>query len=836
MGLASSLSTALTGLNAAETMIDVAGNNIANANTIGFKESSVQFATQFLQTQGLGSSPTADSGGTDPEQTGLGVEVSAITPDFSQGTISVTSNPDDMAIQGDGFFIVQGSNGQQLYTRDGSFTTNAQNQLETSTGQVLLGQTVNDQFQLQNTTLQPLTIPLGAKSVAQATQNVVLQGSLPPSNSTNSASTPSIIESQALSDGSIPVPPNLGTSQNNLYAVAPPDVSGTMAAANNNASSGLTDGGTYQYQITYSYTLPNGQVESTPASAVVGPVTTSGAQEIDLSNIPAPPTPASGNPPIPAYTSVNIYRTDSSGTGSYDLVGSVAVNGSNPLSFTDTMSDATMQANAAANTASPLPYTLPSATLGAGSYSYYVVWANSTTGVQSQPTALIGPETLASSGSAIALNGIPSPPAGGVFNEMQIYRNTVANPSNFYQVATVPSGTTSYIDDAADSTISANPQINLNGPAINSGTLLTNVVALQNGNYTHPFQLGTINFSGTKGSNTLTAKSFTVTSTTTVADFENFVDQAFGIQAPNADPSNPIPGNPGFTITASGQLQFTGNNGTANALGISAASLSETLANGTTVPINLGFTTMQQASGTSTSTDFVVYDSLGDPVNVTLTMVLESTNSSGTTYRWFADSGDNQPSTGAGIAVGTGEITFDGSGNLTSETNTTVQIDRTGSAAVSPLQFNLNFGQVSGLAATSTSGASIEAASQDGSPPGTLSSFSVGANGIITGVFSNGVSQTLGQVVLAKFDNNAGLAQQGQNMFAAGVNSGLPIEGAPGSEGIGTLVAGATEESNTDVGGNLINLITASTTYRGGAQVISTVQQLYDTLLQLRTA
>ncbi len=378
--------------------------------------------------------------------------------------------------------------------------------------------------------------------------------------------------------------------------------------------------------------------------------------------------------------------------------------------------------------------------------------------------------------------------------------------------------------------------LNLNGPAINAGTLLTNVVALQGSTYTHPFALGTINFTGTKGANVLDQKQFTVTATTTVADFENFVNQAFGVQSPGSDPTNPIPGNPGFSITSSGQLVFTGNNGTANALQINSSSLSETLANGTTVPINLGFNATQQATGTSTSTNFVVYDSLGNAVNVTLSMVLESTSSSGTTYRWFADSGDNQPLTGNGISVGTGEVTFDGNGNLSSETNNVVSINRTGSSAVSPLQFNLNFNQVSGLAAATTSTPpSIAASSQDGSAPGTLSTFSVGADGIITGVFSNGVSRTLGQVILAKFANNDGLTQQGQNMFAAGVNSGLPIEGAPGTQGIGNLVSGATEASNTDVGQNLINLITASTTYRGGAQVITTVQQLYQTLLQLQT-
>ena len=75
MGLASALSTALTGLTAAETQIDVVGNNVANANTVGFKESEAIFATQFLQTLSIGSAPSTNSGGTNPRQVGLGVKV-----------------------------------------------------------------------------------------------------------------------------------------------------------------------------------------------------------------------------------------------------------------------------------------------------------------------------------------------------------------------------------------------------------------------------------------------------------------------------------------------------------------------------------------------------------------------------------------------------------------------------------------------------------------------------------------------------------------------------------------------------------------------------------------
>ena len=170
MGLASALSTALTGLTAAETTIDVVGNNVANSNTVGFKASDAVFATQFLQTQSLGSGPTGSRGGTNPRQIGLGTKVAEITPDFTQGTIEVSSSPLDLAIQGDGFFIVEGSQGEQHYTRSGQFTTNADNELTTLTGQRVLGFGVDSNFQIQATGLQSLSIPLG-RSIRRTTDS-----------------------------------------------------------------------------------------------------------------------------------------------------------------------------------------------------------------------------------------------------------------------------------------------------------------------------------------------------------------------------------------------------------------------------------------------------------------------------------------------------------------------------------------------------------------------------------------------------------------------------------------------------------------------------------------
>src|SRR3990172_1558791 len=155
MGLASALSTALTGLTAAETTIDVVGNNLANSNTVGFKASEALFAAQFLQTRSLGSQPTSTSGGTNPRQIGLGTTVAEIAPDFSQGTIEISSSATDLAIQGDGFFTVEGQSGESLYTRNGVFTLNSRNEMVTLGGQRLLGFGVDDQFEIQSTQLVP---------------------------------------------------------------------------------------------------------------------------------------------------------------------------------------------------------------------------------------------------------------------------------------------------------------------------------------------------------------------------------------------------------------------------------------------------------------------------------------------------------------------------------------------------------------------------------------------------------------------------------------------------------------------------------------------------------
>ena len=118
-------------------------------------------------------------------------------------------------------------------------------------------------------------------------------------------------------------------------------------------------------------------------------------------------------------------------------------------------------------------------------------------------------------------------------------------------------------------------------------------------------------------------------------------------------------------------------------------------------------------------------------------------------------------------------------------------------------------------------------------PPGTLSSFNINGGGTISGIFSNGVIRSLGQIVLARFSNPLGLVERGGTTYLEGIASGPAQIVAPGDQGSGNIRAGSVELSNTDVGRNLVELIVASTNYRGNARVISSTQQLVDELLVL---
>ena len=525
------------------------------------------------------------------------------------------------------------------------------------------------------------------------------------------------------------------------------------------------------------YVDANGNESDAATFSATIPATDPSNEGITIDNLP---TDTSGN-----YVGRIVYRTEELGSAganpTYYLDQDLSSDNTT-TSFTDTTSDATLVTQAQQDTSTI-----------SGNYSYYVTFVKP--GVpESQPSPLIGPQNVTS--DKIVLSDLPTPTGQYAGGEVRIYRNLATDPSTFYAVATVDPGQ-SFVDTVPDSQISDTTQpdfaqLDFNGPRVTPNTPLIDVQTFDGSNYTAPFQTGTLSFTGEKGGSNLDAKNLTITSSTTVQDLVNFITQATGIQPSSADAAHPVPGDisgtaQGGSILANGQIQIVSNNGVDNdvTIPLSSFALTPTAGGGTTTP-NLNFTEAQAGQGESAVSDFVAYDSLGIPVDVRVTADLESQTSSSTVYRWFADSSDNQPSSGVGTAVGTGLITFDGNGNVVSVSNSTVSIDRSQTPSQS-LQFNLNFSQLSGLSATT---ATLTTSSQDGSAAGTLSSFNINGDGTISGVFTNGVTRTLGQIQLARFTNPAGLEQEGQNNFAAGVNSGLPIQGSPGTQGIGSIVSG----------------------------------------------
>ncbi|RNL62651.1 flagellar hook-basal body complex protein [Nocardioides marmoriginsengisoli] len=133
-----SLFAGISGLRVNQTMLDVTGNNIANANTTGFKSSSTVFQDTLSQMLTGSSAANANRGGTNPIQIGLGVQLAATNANFTQGSTQSTGRPTDLMIQGDGMFVVRKGN-EQLYTRAGAFTFDNTGGLVSPTGNRVQG-------------------------------------------------------------------------------------------------------------------------------------------------------------------------------------------------------------------------------------------------------------------------------------------------------------------------------------------------------------------------------------------------------------------------------------------------------------------------------------------------------------------------------------------------------------------------------------------------------------------------------------------------------------------------------------------------------------------------
>jgi len=302
-----------------------------------------------------------------------------------------------------------------------------------------------------------------------------------------------------------------------------------------------------------------------------------------------------------------------------------------------------------------------------------------------------------------------------------------------------------------------------------------------------------------------------------------------------------------FLVTADGQqvLGYPAINGVVNIgqalapLQLGAGTISPPVATSTVqIQTNLD---ASAAVGDTFSTPLNIFDSLG--ASHTLTFTFSKTAANSWSYSVSIPAADLNPLVpqGGGNPVPqtgvlkTGTLSFDGNGNLTAPVDSNGNLTNvTGITATSladgasDLTFDWNLLNGKTPVVTQVAGpSSTSQTQQNGSSSGTLTNFSIGADGTITGSFSNGTTAALGQLALASFANEEGLQRVGDTNYTSTLASGQAVLGTPGTAGRGTLSGGALELSNVDISTEFANLIVAQRAFEANAKAVTT----FDTIL-----
>ncbi len=210
-----------------------------------------------------------------------------------------------------------------------------------------------------------------------------------------------------------------------------------------------------------------------------------------------------------------------------------------------------------------------------------------------------------------------------------------------------------------------------------------------------------------------------------------------------------------------------------------------------------------------------VFDSQGTTHTVTVTFTKTGANA----WDWSAEVG--------GVPAGNGTITFDTDGRFLNQTGGPVVFD---AGQAGNVTIDLDFSGVTQYAGSTT----VQASERDGYPMGTLESFKIDANGVITGVYSNGQSQKLAQVALANFSNPGGLSKLGRNLYQESNNSGISQIGQAGTGGRGTIAPGSLEMSNVDLAKEFTDMIVTQRGFQANSRIITTSDEMLQELVNLK--
>ncbi len=841
-----SLWSGVSGLQAHQVAMDVEGNNISNVNTTGFKYSRADFGTMFSQTVKIATAPTDGRGGSNPLQIGLGVSVSSTTRIHSQGSVQTTDKNTDVAINGDGFFMVSDDGGLTRYlTRSGDFKLDAYGNFVNNAGFVVQGWNINwdDQTIDSSRSPQNIFIDPGMHIPAAKSTEVAIKANL------NSGL-------------------NIGTSSRNLYALD------SVHGWNNKTQrpEDENDTGTTQF-----YTTSKNSVEVTEKGVDAGSLFNANGTGLNLRDgqgIWVSYADAKFTTDKPANVNVfdpnnhtnqngSIFWGDKDNTVNLDIT----LNGVNIQNANIRSLD---EAIAYINT-----FTAPNDTRdgtgvkavkkadGSG-IEFVNDNADGTTDNMKNINLTVNQANTAGERHTITWNAGNNnfTAASAKNNANSVWIPTAANVNgNAESIQIITAHKYVYSSNPVDIGPMYNPD---GGPQFQPGAGNNAPTDPASLNYWNAIQ-GSLKNSDARtfrttedlrellqrdarygvdydgdGSKTYDADDINQAVKVVVTENGNFAIS-------NANETSTIPANAGagntqvttnpknmsFNITAYSNKQGTVSTNDAFAKIFKAFD--------GVLTVGGQIKESEQLKLSAFSAGLEIYDSLGSKHTLEVQFVKQSTTQDGGN-EWQMIIRVPEPAeintTGEGptnIIVGTARFNNDGS--LANYTPKTINFSPNNGAAPNQ-QIKLSFGTSGsndGLV-SSNSASTLTGQATDGYTSGNLKpdAIRVDDKGNILGEFTNGKTFAVAKIAMASVANNSGLEEIGGNLFKVTANSGNIVVGEAGTGGRGEMKTSALEMSNVDLSRSLTELIIIQRGYQANSKTISTSDQMLQTLIQLK--
>lgn len=849
-----SLWSGVSGLQAHQVAMDVEGNNISNVNTTGFKYSRADFGTMFSQTVKIATAPTDGRGGSNPLQIGLGVSVSSTTRIHSQGSVQTTDKNTDVAINGDGFFMVSDDGGLTNYlTRSGDFKLDAYGNFVNNAGFVVQGWNINwdDQTIDSSRTPQNIFIDPGMHIPAAKSTEVAIKANL------NSGL-------------------NIGTSSRNLYALD--SVHGwntkTQRAEDEN------DTGTTQF-----YTTSKNSVEVTEKGVDAGALFNANGTGLNLRD---------GQGIWVSYADAKFTTDRANGANVFDPNLTVAQQnnvifwGNKDIAVTldINLNGVRIQNDNIRSLDEAIAYinTFTAPTDTRDGTGVKAVKKADGSGIEFVNNNADGTTdnmknidlTVNVGNSAGERNTINYNANTGVFSPQRGNLTTAQNDTDWIAGAAAQAGqpqnvkvVTAHKYIYSSNPVTIPPMINPDGGP-----------AFQPNNGNRPTDPASANYwDAIQGS----LKNTTERTFRTTEDLRELLqrDARYGVDyngsgiIDNATPTfdaNDINQAVKVVVTENGNFAISNANETSTIPANAGAGANAA----TTNPKNMSFniTAYSNKQGTVSTNDaftkifkafdgplvignqikeseqlklsafsagLEIYDSLGSKHTLEVQFVKQSTTQDGGN-EWQMIIRVPEPAeintTGEGptnIIVGTARFNNDGS--LANYTPKTINFSPNNGAAPNQ-QIKLSFGTSGsndGLV-SSNSASTLTGQATDGYTSGNLKpdAIRVDDKGNILGEFTNGKTFAVAKIAMASVANNSGLEEIGGNLFKVTANSGNIVVGEAGTGGRGEMKTSALEMSNVDLSRSLTELIIIQRGYQANSKTISTSDQMLQTLIQLK--